>query len=87
MQFVNDKYATNDLGKMQTPSGQQKYKSHPISSNSFCEHNLSGSETDTSNENLSMEQRYVLRNTPRIEPQGEEDFPETLSVGTENSSE
>lgn len=69
-------------------TSQQKYKHHPISSNSFCEHNLSGSETDvsTSNENLSMEQRYVLRNTPRVEPQGEEDFAESQSAGTENSS-
>lgn len=33
-----------------------------------------------------MEQQYVLRNTPRIEPQGEEDFAESPSVGTENSS-
>lgn len=75
---------------MQTSSSQQqKYKHHPIGSNSFCEHNLSGSETDisTSNENLSMEQRYILRNTSRIEPQGEEDFAESPSIGTENSSE
>lgn len=35
---------------------------------------LSGSETDisTSNENLSHEERYVIRNMPRQEPQGQE---------------
>lgn len=33
-----------------------------------------------------MEQQYVLRNTPRIEPQGEEDFAESPSVSNENSS-
>lgn len=46
-----------------------------------------GSDTDisTSNENLSMEQRYVLRHTPRIEPQGQENLLETTSNGNENS--
>lgn len=36
--------------------------------------NILGSDTDisTSNENLSVEQRYVLRHTPRVEPQGQE---------------
>lgn len=35
---------------------------------------LSGSETDvsTSNENLSNEERYVIRHTARQEPQGQE---------------
>nr|XP_037868797.1 angiomotin-like protein 2 isoform X2 [Bombyx mori]XP_037868798.1 angiomotin-like protein 2 isoform X2 [Bombyx mori]XP_037868799.1 angiomotin-like protein 2 isoform X2 [Bombyx mori] len=35
---------------------------------------LSGSETDvsTSNENLSREERYVVRHTARVEPQGQE---------------
>ncbi|XP_055322384.1 putative uncharacterized protein DDB_G0271982 isoform X3 [Sitodiplosis mosellana] len=38
-----------------------------------------GSDTDisTSNENLSMEQRYVLRHTPRAEPQGQENLVES----------
>lgn len=38
--------------------------------------NVLGSDTDisTSNENLSMEQRYVLRHTPRVEPQGQENL-------------
>lgn len=37
---------------------------------------LSGSETDvsTSNENLSNEEKYVIRHTPRQEPQGEENL-------------
>jgi len=38
---------------------------------------LSGSETDvsTSNENLSHEERYVIRHTARQEPQGQENLP------------
>lgn len=38
--------------------------------------NLSGSETDvsTSNENLSNEEKYVIRHTPRQEPQGQENL-------------
>ncbi|KAK9505663.1 hypothetical protein O3M35_009661 [Rhynocoris fuscipes] len=37
---------------------------------------VSGSETDvsTSNENLSNEERYVIRHTPRQEPQGQENM-------------
>lgn len=37
---------------------------------------LSGSETDvsTSNENLSNEEKYVIRHTPRQEPQGQENL-------------
>ncbi|XP_031617693.1 uncharacterized protein LOC116337358 isoform X4 [Contarinia nasturtii] len=40
------------------------------------------SDTDisTSNENLSMEQRYVLRHTPRAEPQGQENLVESNSA-------
>ncbi|CAH0407234.1 unnamed protein product [Chilo suppressalis] len=39
---------------------------------------LSGSETDvsTSNENLSREERYVVRHTARVEPQGQENQTE-----------
>lgn len=42
---------------------------------------ISESDTDisTSNENLSMEQRYVLRHTPRAEPQGQENLVESNS--------
>lgn len=40
---------------------------------------LSGSETDvsTSNENLSREERYVVRHTARVEPQGQENQSQT----------
>uniref|UniRef100_A0A1L8E5L8 Putative myosin class ii heavy chain n=1 Tax=Nyssomyia neivai TaxID=330878 RepID=A0A1L8E5L8_9DIPT len=43
---------------------------------------LSGSETDisTSTENLSMEERYVLRHTARVEPQGQENMLENVPV-------
>ncbi|KAJ9584719.1 hypothetical protein L9F63_020924 [Diploptera punctata] len=42
---------------------------------------LSGSDTDvsTSNENLSHEERYVIRNTPRQEPQGQENLSSNRS--------
>lgn len=40
---------------------------------------LSGSETDvsTSNENLSNEEKYVIRHTPRQEPQGQENLSDS----------
>lgn len=49
--------------------------------------NILGSDTDisTSNENLSMEQRYVLRHTPRAEPQGQENLVESNQGGKESS--
>lgn len=52
----------------------------------YTANSLSGSETDisTSNENLSLEQRYVLRHTPRVEPQGQENLQEKVSSGAEN---
>lgn len=42
---------------------------------------LSGSETDvsTSNENLSHEERYVIRHTARQEPQGQENLSSNRS--------
>lgn len=42
---------------------------------------LSGSETDvsTSNENLSREERYVVRHTARVEPQGQENQTQSNS--------
>uniref|UniRef100_A0A1B0CWL6 Uncharacterized protein n=2 Tax=Lutzomyia longipalpis TaxID=7200 RepID=A0A1B0CWL6_LUTLO len=49
---------------------------------------LSGSETDisTSTENLSMEERYVLRHTARVEPQGQENMLENVPiVASENA--
>lgn len=40
---------------------------------------LSGSETDvsTSNENLSNEERYVIKHTTRVEPQGQENLQDS----------
>ncbi|CAB3239112.1 unnamed protein product [Arctia plantaginis] len=42
---------------------------------------LSGSETDvsTSNENLSREERYVVRHTARVEPQGQENHSQSTN--------
>lgn len=42
---------------------------------------LSGSDTDvsTSNENLSNEERYVIRHTARQEPQGQENQQQSPS--------
>uniref|UniRef100_A0A1Y1NEF0 Angiomotin C-terminal domain-containing protein n=2 Tax=Photinus pyralis TaxID=7054 RepID=A0A1Y1NEF0_PHOPY len=47
----------------------------PTSQGAFLQ-SLSGSETDvsTSNENLSNEEKYVIRHTPRQEPQGQENL-------------
>ncbi|XP_031617691.1 uncharacterized protein PFB0145c-like isoform X2 [Contarinia nasturtii] len=42
--------------------------------------NQSPYDISTSNENLSMEQRYVLRHTPRAEPQGQENLVESNSA-------
>lgn len=49
--------------------------------------NILGSDSDisTSNENLSMEQRYVLRHTPRAEPQGQENLVDLNQSGNESS--
>ncbi|PZC85486.1 hypothetical protein B5X24_HaOG216594 [Helicoverpa armigera] len=48
---------------------------------------LSGSETDvsTSNENLSREERYVVRHTARVEPQGQENQTQTNNNNNRNS--
>lgn len=48
---------------------------------------LSGSETDvsTSNENLSREERYVVRHTARVEPQGQENQSQTNNNNNRNS--
>ncbi|OWR47548.1 putative angiomotin [Danaus plexippus plexippus] len=47
---------------------------------------LSGSETDvsTSNENLSREERYVVRHTARVEPQGQENQSQTNNNNNNN---
>lgn len=39
---------------------------------------FSGTDLSTSNENLSYEQRFVLRNYSRVEPQGQENLDELL---------
>ncbi|XP_049869698.1 angiomotin-like [Pectinophora gossypiella] len=48
---------------------------------------LSGSETDvsTSNENLSREERYVVRHTARVEPQGQENQSPSGNNNNRNS--
>ncbi|CAG9132038.1 unnamed protein product [Plutella xylostella] len=48
---------------------------------------LSGSETDvsTSNENLSREERYVVRHTTRVEPQGQETQAQSPNTNNRNS--
>lgn len=58
-------------------------------SNRSMDYSLSGSDTDvsTSNENLSVEQRYVLRHTPRVEPQGQENLAEAAASGNENTGD
>ncbi|XP_030749777.1 angiomotin-like protein 1 isoform X2 [Sitophilus oryzae] len=59
------------------PSNQ--FRTYPVQLGSAQSHfpqSLSGSETDvsTSNENLSNEEKYVIRHTPRQEPQGQENL-------------
>lgn len=39
-----------------------------------------GTDIATSNENLSSEQRFVLRNYSRVEPQGQENLIELLAT-------
>lgn len=49
---------------------------------------LSGSETDvsTSNENLSREERYVVRHTARVEPQGQENHSQNNNNNNNRNS-
>lgn len=47
------------------------------------EQNLSESDTD-SNENLSKEERYVIKNMARVEPQGQEQGGKKTPVGDSN---
>lgn len=65
LQYVNF-FVPSDLPGSKT---QSKIPTSAISATS-----LSGSETDvsTSTENLSQEERYVIRHTARQEPQGQE---------------
>lgn len=71
----------------QLPQQQSQIPQQP--QQQFSVNSLSSSETDisTSNENLSMEQRYVLRHTPRVEPQGQENLQDTGSSAKENQGE
>jgi hypothetical protein len=56
-------------------------KKHSIHPGAGFSQSLSGSETDvsTSNENLSHEERYVIRHTARQEPQGQENLSSNRS--------
>lgn len=73
------------LKQSQLPQQQQPQQSQP----QFSVNSLSSSETDisTSNENLSMEQRYVLRHTPRVEPQGQENLQDVVPSAKESQGE
>lgn len=69
---------------------QQMHSQKMQTTNRAMDNNsMSGSDTDvsTSNENLSVEQRYVLRNTPRVEPQGQENLAEAAASGNENTGD
>ncbi|KAF5290890.1 hypothetical protein FQA39_LY14570 [Lamprigera yunnana] len=54
----------------------KRYRTYVSTSQGVFLQSLSGSETDvsTSNENLSNEEKYVIRHTPRQEPQGQENL-------------
>lgn len=62
---------------------QQQQLNQIKSKNNFKLDSYSDSETDISNsiENLSMEERYVLRHTARVEPQGQENLSENIVTG------
>ncbi|CAG4991513.1 unnamed protein product [Parnassius apollo] len=64
----------------------QRTQKQPVSSG--FPQSLSGSETDvsTSNENLSREERYVVRHTARVEPQGQENQSQTNNNGNNRNS-
>ncbi|KAF2885119.1 hypothetical protein ILUMI_21053 [Ignelater luminosus] len=53
-----------------------RFRTYVTTSQGVFLQSLSGSETDvsTSNENLSNEEKYVIRHTPRQEPQGQENL-------------
>lgn len=74
--------------KSQTIQQQQQIQSseQPIKRLNQSQYSMSGSDTDisTSNENLSVEQRYVLR-TPRVEPQGQENLFEISNSSNETT--
>uniref|UniRef100_A0A1B6CPM0 Angiomotin C-terminal domain-containing protein n=1 Tax=Clastoptera arizonana TaxID=38151 RepID=A0A1B6CPM0_9HEMI len=62
------------MSSLQKPRGYVSYSPSTQRTQGSFAGSLSGSETDisTSNENLSHEERYVIRHTERQEPQGQE---------------
>lgn len=76
----------NIIHKQSQLPQQQQQQQQPQPQQQFSVNSLSSSETDisTSNENLSMEQRYVLRHTPRVEPQGQENLQDIVPSAKEN---
>lgn len=73
-----------------TVAAEQQMNNNKLQpSNRSMDYSMSGSDTDvsTSNENLSMEQRYVLRHTPRVEPQGQENLAEAAASGNESTGD
>lgn len=78
--------------QMQSIAAEQQIAGQKMQTNnnrSMDYNSMSGSDTDvsTSNENLSVEQRYVLRNTPRVEPQGQENLAEAAASGNESTGD
>ncbi len=75
----------SQLPQQQQQQGPQQQQQQ-LPQQQFSVNSLSSSETDisTSNENLSMEQRYVLRHTPRVEPQGQENLQDIVPSAKEN---
>jgi len=94
----NSNSNNNNIGKQNMQQQQQQInnnnnnnninntKKQPNKNLTIQANSLSGSETDlsTSTENLSMEERYVLRHTARVEPQGQENLQETSPTTGEN---
>ena len=82
---VNQNVVKQQIPQQQVPQQQTPVKpTNPANGNAKpapsypapVNDSLSGSDTDvsTSNENLSREERYVLKHTARVEPQGEENL-------------
>lgn len=64
------------MGSLQQTNRFRPFMQVPAQGTGNFPQSLSGSETDvsTSNENLSNEEKYVIRHTPRQEPQGQENL-------------
>lgn len=71
---------------MQPQPQQQTNQNNKKLQTQFSNSLFSGSETDVANslENLSMKERYVLRHTPRVAPQGQENLQENTPPGKLN---